>query len=182
MFSESSWGHCTKTVPDLLNPWVQVKLQSPAKIKTVLIVNKDNSNYPADVRINPSEIRVGSEMDITLNPSCGGSVTSGGVFNCGLIGQYIGVIQFNTERQNLCELRVYAHNHVQGTADVSMSSTNVDPGNGSQMEASRAINPTNLITYMHRNHAACTVTESWPWYELKFGDSIYINLVTFVTR
>jgi len=71
--------------------WVQVELKAPAKVKSILIVNREG-NGPYVERINPSDIRVGNDPDVTKNPSCGVTVTAPGIFKCNLAGKYIGLI------------------------------------------------------------------------------------------
>jgi len=122
----------------LNNDWVQVELIAPARIKTVLIVNREDSSGVYN-RISPADIRVGNDPDISLNPSCGVTVTAGGVFKCDLVGKYIGLIQQNTEAMNVCELRAYSWESIETTGTATQSNTP-----RTNHSADRAIDPSDL--------------------------------------
>jgi len=82
---------------------------------------------------------VGNDPDVSLNPSCGITVTSAGVFKCDLVGKYIGLIQLNTEYQNLCELRAYAWESIETSGTATQSNTS-----NADESADRAIDPREL--------------------------------------
>jgi len=161
----------------LNNDWVQVELIAPARIKTVLIVNREDTEYAEHERISPSDIRVGNDPDISLNPSCGVTVTAGGVFKCDLVGKYIGLIQLNTEHMNLCELRAYAWESIETTGTAAQSYTfNTD------LSADRPIDPSNLwiSNGSHTSSVHQSVAEPNPWWGVSFSSSRYINMVSVI--
>jgi len=63
------------------NNWVNIELKARARVKSILIVNREAN--PAYLWINPSDIRVGNNPDVSKNPSCGVTVVAAGVFKCG---------------------------------------------------------------------------------------------------
>ena len=87
-----------------------------------MLLANDESSEAAYARINPSQITVGNDPDASKNPSCGVTVTSGGVYKCDLVGRYIGLVQQNSAPLNICELRAYPWESIETTGTTAQSS------------------------------------------------------------
>ena len=120
-----------------------MSLARRAKIKSVSLVNREDTGGVYYTRINESEIRVGDVNDAFANDSCGVTVSSGGVYSCNLKGKYIGLVQKNNDYQNVCEIRVFSWEHVEGEGTASSSSVYLD-GSGATYTPSHLINPIDL--------------------------------------
>jgi len=103
-----------------------VSLARRAKIKSVSLISREDEWGLHYTRIDPSEIRVGDANDAFANPSCGVTVSSGGVYSCNLEGKYIGLVQKNFVNQSVCEMRVFSWMNIEEEGTVTASSTYTD--------------------------------------------------------
>jgi len=162
------------------NNWVNVKLAAEARVKTVLLVNNedDDASY---ARINPSDIRVGNDPDASKNPSCGVTVTSGGVYKCDLVGRYVGLVQQNSDSQSICELRAYPWESIETTGTTTQSSVYIS--DGIPYDSSWVTNPRDLWVQDHSKlHQTYTDKENRErqWWGVSFDTSRFINMVSCI--
>jgi len=120
---DPDFKNCTFAADETGTNWVNVKFAAEARVKTVLLVNDaEGTSDTAYAQINPSDIRVGNDPDASQNPSCGVTVTSGGVYKCDLVGRYVGLVQQNSGLPSICELRAYPWESIETTGSTAQSS------------------------------------------------------------
>jgi len=172
---------CTFAADETGTNWVNVKLAAEARVKTVLLVNDAQGTSDADyASINPSDITVGYDPDASKNPSCGVTVTSGGVYKCDLVGRYVGLVHQNSGFPSICELRVYPWESIETTGTTAQSSQNVeDPG--ITYDSSWATEPRDLWVWNFRKlHQTYTDFELNPSWHITFDASKPINMVVYI--
>eukprot|EP00058_Branchiostoma_floridae_P011904 XP_002597392.1 hypothetical protein BRAFLDRAFT_69323 [Branchiostoma floridae] len=114
---DTNWagGSCTRTTA-VDNPVWKVDLSQSYAVKNVVIFNNDD-------RINPFNIHIGDNEDVSTNPKCGGDhrfhrnsnprekSVSMNVPCAGMRGRYVGIRAPGSSRVlSLCEVRVFSGN------------------------------------------------------------------------
>ena len=95
---------------------------------------------------------VGNSDDISANLSCGGTITSSAIFECGLKGTVIGIKQNNTEDQHLMEVRAYPWKNIASSA-TTQNDSGCHNTNCTDFGAEKAIQ---LASGWNRNVSAVT--------------------------
>ena len=70
--------------------------------------------------IGGTDITVGDNPDVTLNPSCGVSVVAAGIFKCDLFGKFIGLIKPGGGTIRMCEFQAFPWDNIEATGTASL--------------------------------------------------------------
>ena len=78
----SQFSMAVSGIEDLSSVWMSIKMAYSVHVETLLVKNRDDDDTTAMLRINPSTFSVGDNADVTLNTSCGGTITASKIFIC----------------------------------------------------------------------------------------------------